>query len=190
MKRSALPTPASFCTWIDDGLPNTVSTSAVASDERRCSSLSITVISFASRRSILARWEPTSPAPSMTIFISSQIFENPLAAQCGLQHDVNVHQPVDASVPGRKGSALWLPDTVPDRLDDILRMWRCAQRPVFSVCVSNRLEQRELSSQQIYCCGAIIQNHPLPYASFCLPLAYGCCEVVVKQQQPVAVVQL
>ena len=74
MKRSAVPTPASFRTWIDEGLPRTVMMSALA---LRYSSLSLsasmTVISFDSLLSILARCDPTSPAPAMTIFILDYI---------------------------------------------------------------------------------------------------------------------
>ena len=55
----------------------------------RLASSSITVTSFASARSIFARWEPTSPAPSMTIFIASQMFKYLLSPQGGLQQDAD-----------------------------------------------------------------------------------------------------
>ena len=69
-KRSAFWTPALFRISIEEGLPTMVAASAT---ERRwamrAGSLSMTVTSPPSWPSIFARWEPTSPAPTMTIFI-------------------------------------------------------------------------------------------------------------------------
>ena len=82
MKRSASAAPASLRVRMADGLPSTVITSVL---DARASSLpwseSMTVMSLASLLSIFARWEPTSPAPEMIIFILSKIilYKNPLS---------------------------------------------------------------------------------------------------------------
>ena len=71
MNRSASCTPASRSTPISDEFPFTVTMSAIADKlSRRPWSLSMTVISLDSLLSILARCEPTSPAPAITIRIT------------------------------------------------------------------------------------------------------------------------
>ncbi len=70
MKRSARAQPASFRALMVESSAASVATSATAfSFRRRSASGSMTVMSLDSWLSILARWEPTSPAPSMIIFI-------------------------------------------------------------------------------------------------------------------------
>ena len=63
-------------TSIEEGLPVTVTTSVFTV---RASSLdeseSMTVMSLDSLLSIFARWDPTSPAPAITIFISNILLD-------------------------------------------------------------------------------------------------------------------
>ena len=85
MKRSAVAQPASLRLCIDDVGPRIVLTSA--EDARalmREGSSSMTLTSLPSAESIFARWEPTCPAPSITIFIFLSVYHANITFFIGL----------------------------------------------------------------------------------------------------------
>ena len=74
MKRSALPVPAWTRVSMEVGRPTTVTMSeSLARSSRLSGSGEITVISWYSMLSILARWLPISPAPATMILIELSV---------------------------------------------------------------------------------------------------------------------